>query len=278
VSNATAVAPTDLYRESAAAHGLTGGLNAVGDVEAARFHEEGYLVVEDAFDPSEVAQALDGLTYLMDGGDGEFRGVQYEPSMRDAVADLPVEERRTFVRKVFSFVDHDPRLKAMSGHVPLHRALERIIGAPPVLFQDMALSKPPRMGSEKPWHQDCAYFEFHPDTAVVGVWIALDEATYENGCMHVIPRSHRDGPVVHFQRRDWQICDTDVAASSNAVVPLRPGGCLFFHGLVHHGTPPNRTDSPRRALQFHYRPEDIVTVTREERLAVFGDEGKDVTC
>jgi phytanoyl-CoA hydroxylase len=83
---------------------------------------------------------------------------------------------------------------------------------------------------------------------------------------------------VHFQRRDWQICDTDFVPGSNVVVPLSPGGCLFFHGLVHHGTPPNQTDSLRRALQLHYRPEEIVTSTREEHQAIFGDEGKDVTC
>ena len=65
---------------------------------------------------------------------------------------------------------------------------------------------------------------------------------------------------------------------SQADVPLSPGGCLFFHGLVHHGTPPNQTDSLRRALQLHYRPEEIVTSTREEHQAIFGDEGKDVTC
>lgn len=274
----TAVIHEELFRDSATATGVRGGLDAVGAAEVARFHDEGYLVVEDAFTAAEVRSASNGLTYLMDGGDGGFRGVQYEPSARDRVADLPVEERRALVRKVFSFVDYDPRLKAVSEHPALLAALERIIGEPPVLFQDMALSKPPRVGTEKPWHQDCAYFEFHLDTPVVGVWIALDEATYENGCMHVVPRSHREGAVVHFQRRDWQICDTDVATADNVVVPLKPGGCLFFHGLVHHGTPPNRTDSPRRALQLHYRPEEFVKVTREERLAVFGDEGKDVTC
>ena len=214
----------------------------------------------------------------MDGADGEFRGVQYEPAMRDAVGDLPVEERRAFVRKVFSFVDYDERLKAIADHAGMLAALERLIGKPPMLFQDMALSKPPRVGSEKPWHQDAAYFNCHADTAGVGAGIALDEATYDNGCMHVIPGTHRDGPTVHFQRRDWQICDTDVATEANVVAPLAPGGCLFFHGLVHHGTPPNTTDLPRRALQLHYRPEDIVTLTREGRLAIYGDEGKDVTC
>ena len=148
----------------------------------------------------------------------------------------------------------------------------------PELFQDQALLKPPLIGREKPWHQDNAYFNLPPETAVVGVWIALDEATPENGCMYVIPGSHRQGPVVHFKRRDWQICDTDVAAADAWTVPLQPGGCLLFQGLLHHGTPPSRSPQRRRALQFLYKPASATQIAAEQRLAIFGSEGKDVTC
>lgn len=156
--------------------------------------------------------------------------------------------------------------------------MARLVGDTPELFQDQALLKPPLIGREKPWHQDNAYFNVPPETAVVGVWIALDEATPENGCMYVIPGSHRAGPVIHFKRRDWQICDTDVAADAAWTVPLEPGGCLIFHGLLHHGTPPSRSPQRRRALQFHYKPAGATQIAAEQRLAIFGSEGKDVTC
>ena len=96
--------------------------------------------------------------------------------------------------------------------------------------------------------------------------------------MHVIPGSHRQGPVVHFHRRDWQMCDDHVPRGRALAVPLPPGGCLFFHGLLQHGTPANRSGKRRRALQYHYRPADVECISSEERLAVFGSEGKDVTC
>jgi len=96
--------------------------------------------------------------------------------------------------------------------------------------------------------------------------------------MYVIPGSHRAGPVFHFKRRDWQICDTAVAAATAWTVPLRPGGCLFFHGLLHHGTPPSRSPQRRRALQFHYKPSGAAQIAPEQRLAIFGSEGKDVSC
>jgi ectoine hydroxylase-related dioxygenase (phytanoyl-CoA dioxygenase family) len=63
---------------------------------------------------------------------------------------------------------------------------------------------------ETPWHQDHAYFNLPEGTPVVGVWIALDDATPENGCMHFIPGGHREGPIAHFNRRDWQICDEEI--------------------------------------------------------------------
>ena len=182
------------------------------------------------------------------------------------------------MRKFFNFVEFAPRMKALSEHAELLDVVSRVIGSPPELFQDMALLKPPRIGREKPWHQDHAYFDLPLDTPVVGVWIALDRATTENGCMTIIPGSHRRGPVVHFQRRDWQICDTHVDNRAALAVPLEPGGCLLFSSFMHHGTPTNTATERRRALQFHYAPADAPGISKEQRMAVFGAEGKSVTC
>ena len=108
--------------------------------------------------------------------------------------------------------------------------------------------KPPFHGAEKPWHQDTAYFDYTPLGGVIGVWIALDEATVENGCMQVIPGSHLDGPAKHYHVRDCQLEDGGVRVDRAVVVPLKPGGALFFSGLIHHGTPPNTSGDRRRAL------------------------------
>ena len=266
-----------LYRYSDFARGVN-GLAAVGDDEIATFHEQGFLVVENAFTPEEVQAALDGLLDLIDGKNPDFTGVQFEKHMLDQVATYPRERKQDIVRKLMYFVDYDERLKAMSEHPELRAVLSRIMDAYPVMSQDMALIKPPFVGSEKPWHQDQAYFNIPLGETIVGVWIALDEAVPENGCMYVIPGSHTAGPVLHFQRRDWQMCDTDVAADHAVAVPLKPGGALLFHCLLHHGTPPSRSARRRRAVQFHYKPAEAGTISNEERMAVFGSEGKDVSC
>ena len=84
--------------------------------------------------------------------------------------------------------------------------------------------------------------------------------------------------MVHFQRRDWQICDTHVDTRGALAVPLEPGGCLLFSSFMHHGTPTNTGSERRRALQFHYAPAGAARISTKQRTAVFGSEGKSVTC
>lgn len=270
--------PPDLYRYDGIAEGVD-GFDSIRDEHIAQFHEEGYLVIHNAFSPQEVRAALDGLLHLLSGQVPGFKGVMYERVAAEVpVEEMPPEQKQDYVRKFMWFVNYEPRLADLAHHPRLLAVLEQIMGEPPVLFQDMALLKPPRFGREKPWHQDHAYFELPLEAKVVGCWIALDEATPENGCMIIIPGTHRQGPVVHFKRRDWQICDTHVKNQGALAVPLSPGGCLLFSSLIHHGTPTNTSEKRRRAVQFHYRPQSAPRTSVEERLAIFGEEGKDVTC
>ena len=254
------------------------GFAAVGSAEIAQFQELGYLVVEDAFTPEEVDAAQQGIIDLIAGRRDGYRGLQFEASARELLPTLSAEEKQDHVRKLSSFVEYDAALKALAEHPQLLAVLEQMMGEPPELFQDIALLKPPLVGREKPWHQDNAFFNIPPRTPVIGVWIALDEALIENGCMHIIPGSQNEGPVIHWKRRDWQICDTDVQTARVVAVPLRPGSLLFFHGLLHHGTPPSRSTRRRRAVQYHYKPTSVARISGEEHRGIFGSEGKDVQC
>jgi phytanoyl-CoA hydroxylase len=273
----------DLYDHAAVGVPLD-SLSSIGEEEIALYHSQGFLAVRNAFSAEEMTDAIEGWEALIRGDNPDFNGFDYEPNVKDRIESLTLEEKRVSIRKLMFFVNFDPRLKAMSDHPALLNVVSRLIGgAPPRMFQDMALSKPPNFGREKPWHQDCSYFDIPANTPVVGVWIAMDEATLENGCMHMLGGRHQEGPIVHFQRRDWQICDDEVYKIRGethpvVAVPLPPGGCLFFGGLTPHGTATNVSSQPRRALQFHYYPEGTQRTSTEERLAVFGSEGKDVSC
>ena len=210
--------------------------------------------------------------------DGKVGGIGFAPGQEgDRLPDVEASLRARHVRKFMGFVDHHPALGELARHPAMLALVERLVAGTPELFQDMALVKPAR-GREKPWHQDHAYFNLALDTPIVGVWIPMGEVTPENGCMHMLAGGHKEGPRLHFKRRDWQICDTDVAATGRVAVPMRVGDVLFFDGKIPHGTPINRTETFRWAVQYHYRPQAAVATDDAARLDAFGSEGKNVTC
>ena len=267
----------DLYQAHEMAEGID-GYAAFDPHHVDQFKSEGFLLIKGALDAKGLEDARAGLMHLISDADPEFKGIQYEKSARGSLDTLTQEERTASVRKLQFFVGHEDRLTRLSEDPDLLRILEAIIGEKPGLFANQAMVKPARIGREKPWHQDHAYFDLPMGTQIVSAWVSLDAATPENGCMHVVPGSHREGPVVHFQVRDWQLCDDQVKTDRVVAVPTDPGDILLWDGLLHHGTPPNRSDKSRRALQLHYWPASVEKVPKEDRLAVFGSEGKDVTC
>lgn len=268
--------PPHLYDSEGVAEGIT-GFDAFTEEHVEFFRQRGYLVIHQAFTAGETQAALDGLLDLIDGKSPDFKGVQFEAAAREILPTLSREQKQDYVRKLNAYVDHDPRLKVMSEHPKLRSVVTRLVGEEPSLFANQAMLKPPLVGREKPWHQDHAFFNLPLGTQIVGVWIALDEALPENGCMHVIPGGHRE-PIVHFKRRDWQICDDQVQTGGIVAVPLKPGGVLFFDGLMPHGTPATQSPRRRRALQLHYVPASVAKTTTEERMARFSGEKQGLTC
>ena len=268
--------PPDLYQFDRAGR-MVDRAEDVTKSDVEMFARDGYLAVRRLLEPHDVDETLNGLAAIL--ADPGAASIMYEGGAVDKVAEATGESRMDLVRKFMWFVHEDARLEALARDERILKIVRQLCGSDDVsMIQDMALLKPPGGGREKPWHQDNAYFTFEPGTPIVGVWIALDEATAENGCMHIIPGSHAEGAAVHYRRRDWQLCDDDVDRKRDTMIPLPPGGALFFHGLLHHGTPINRTTGRRRAVQFHYVPTGTAHVSEQRRLDIFGSEGKGVTC
>ena len=274
MSDAERIART-LYRRDAT---QMARIEPYGAVDVAFYREHGYLALEGLLSPEEVAEATAALTDVLHNRVEGKVGRQEEPFYVDGRADERVTDPELRVRKLWSFCKVEPRLAAVAAHARIASVLDQLIEPGSRMIQDMALVKPPYHGSEKPWHQDTAYFDFLPLGGIVGVWIALDAATVENGCMQVIPGSHHDGPTPHFHVRDCQMADGGVRVDRAHVVPLAPGGALFFSGLLHHGTPPNLSGDRRRALQFHYAAADCRNMTIQEHAELFNEGGAYAGC
>ena len=252
---------------------------AITDSHVAEYWRDGYIAFENVLTSDEVATAREALSDLIHDKVPGYKGLEPEAEQKEIWPTLSPSERADKVRKVFLFSAYEPRLRGIGvEHPAIQRILTRLLGEAPHMIQDMALLKPPHGGREKPWHQDMAYFRWGPPEKIIGIWIALDPATAENGCMHVLPGTHREGPVPHYHLRDCQIADERVEISRDVIVPLAPGGVLFFSSLLHHGTPPNRSATRRWALQYHYRAESALPINRREHADLYFDGDIYVGC
>ncbi len=248
--------------------------------DLAQYAAEGYLAMEGVLTPDDIAAATAALSDIAHGRtsfDGKLF-VQSEPFFQQGGVEAHLDDPEQRIRKVAAFCAADVRLGCIAAHPRLVPLLDQLLGPEARMIQDMALLKPPFLGSEKPWHQDAAYFDWAPPEGVLGVWLALDPATVDNGCMQIIPGSHLAGPVPHHHARDCQIPDSRVAVERAQVVPLAPGGALIFSTLLHHGTPPNPTSDRRRALQFHYAAASCRQVSFAEHSRRFSVDGGYAGC
>ena len=129
-----------------------------------------------------------------------------------------------------------------------------------------AIRKPPRSAVETPWHQDEAYWDPAYLHTALSIWIPLQPATLDNGCMRFVPGSHRETVHPHQLIDPANADGLRLSGSQQAVggvaCPLPPGGATVHAGRTLHHTGPNRSDEPRRALIMAFRAPPVWEGTR----------------
>jgi ectoine hydroxylase-related dioxygenase (phytanoyl-CoA dioxygenase family) len=136
-------------------------------------------------------------------------------------------------------------------HDALLNAVEDILGGDILIDGTLVFYKPPQDSSYVSWHQDSVYSGWHL-TPSTSAWIALTESNRANGCMRVIPGSHKQGLVSHVNVRDdsnlvarGERVETVVDESQAVDVVLQPGEMSLHHSTIIHGSNANTSDGPR---------------------------------
>jgi ectoine hydroxylase-related dioxygenase (phytanoyl-CoA dioxygenase family) len=145
--------------------------------------------------------------------------------------------------------------REIAGRDAIVDCVAEILGPDLDCFQSQFIFKNPGVIGQ-PWHQDSYYFRFNRQPQV-GVWVALSRATLENGCLWVLPGSHK-GPIhAHVpdrrpaaNRAYTEIVDQDDSAREPAL--MQPGDVLFFHSYLMHMSTDNVADERRAAMVYHY--------------------------
>ena len=222
------------------------------DSERARFASDGYLVVEQLFSAEEMARLRErGRELAQPGVALQSASQQVEPAVAEGNASAPSYAES--LRKLKHVAADDAVFLAHAGDPRILDIVEQFLGPDIVLASDNVFMKPPRVGSRQNYHQDAlAGFFLEPPEQLVSCWCAIDRATIENGCLWMIPGSHRGGPLTPAQRAQYAL-GADGSEPVGAVpVELQPGGCVFHHGLTLHGSRANASALPRWGYATHY--------------------------
>ena len=156
------------------------------------------------------------------------------------------------IRKIGQVAHGDELFRDLVMTPAVVGAMQQLMSPNLKLFRADVLMKPPRVGSAKGMHQDSAYWPIEP-MDLWSCWMPFDPATIDNGCMAVIPGSHKRGVLPHVDvTDDYVVLEEHYRADDTATVPMDPGDGLFFHSLLLHGTAENTSPMPRRAITMSY--------------------------
>ncbi len=156
-----------------------------------------------------------------------------------------------------------PKMRSMIAHPGVAGVIKRIAGAHlpqwdgrAKCMQSMLFVKPPGVPGQA-WHQDERFIPTR-DRSLVGAWIALDDATVDNGCLWAVPGSHRMGYLwptrPHGRPDEFDPSDEAFGFDEEGATPIEvaAGSVVFFNGNLLHRSMRNRSTGRRRALVNHY--------------------------
>lgn len=228
--------------------------------EVEQFKQDGYFVARDLISAADV-QKMRQITD--EGVRNHVEPVEYEAELNypGAPTSLAAEGGRTIRRlkqahsRSFLFTDFMTRPEILNR-------LKQLLGPRvvcPLAHHNCIMTKQPRFSSETGWHQDIRYWSFQRPE-LINTWIALGVERPENGCLQVIPGSHK--LVLDRSRLDDELffrSDLPInqpLIESKVFVPLDPGDVLFFHCRLLHAASRNTTTESKYSAVFTFRPAD----------------------
>lgn len=205
-----------------------------------QFENEGYFVLEDFFTEAEI----DEITTSIDN----FALLHEEKMQKEGAQGISRPGEISFTSHL---ARRDPAIAAFCKHPRMVRLVTELIGPDVRLYWDQSVYKQPETPREFPWHQDNGYTPVLPEQYYT-CWLALTDATLENGCIWLLPGSHLHGTLSH---EDSPIGRVGYFGDETGIpVPLKKGSMAVFSSLTLHKSGPNLSDGARKAYIMQYIP------------------------
>ncbi len=242
------------------------------------FQENGYLKFGKVLDSAEVAAMRTGLDAVIElelgEGDDSSPEFKYGHDRRENRLNRGAGHPRA-IHQYVNMWKRDAHYERAIHHPLIAGTARALLDTPEVrLWHDQVISKPPHDNGHFGFHHDFFFWPLSPPN-IVSCWLALDDATVDNGCMHVMPKSHQDERFSIAARTEANAAAAkareegrepppnqwterqNMDISHGIPVELKAGECMFHHCLNFHGTPPNVTERQRRAFVMIFMAQGV---------------------
>ncbi len=254
-----------------------GTVQAMTSQQRKQYFDDGYLIVRGLICGNDLADLDRMVDRLLDGAlkpETAYKAWRpaafdtfWEPDTQDRT-DLPRRER---VRLMSNMCHHHPYFGKFGSHRAIYKVVSSLYGGGVRMFSDTVFMKPTHHGIEAALHQDTAFWpKLEPNA--MNFWLAIDPATVRNGCLHIIPGSHKvdllhqDDPIQGNILHDHQI---DI--SKQIPMEFDSGDAIFFDSGLVHRSYPNHSDLCRRAYSAVYGAENLKHVAPWKTSSIAGE-------
>jgi ectoine hydroxylase-related dioxygenase (phytanoyl-CoA dioxygenase family) len=226
--------------------------------QIASYRENGFLVIDDFLSPEELENwRKTVLSAVAERGGKKMPGKDIKVGEDDGINKDAGYFGKVFDQLINLWQTHEGVRKLMLDE-RIGKMAAQLAGASGIrVWHDQALFKRP-WANPTAWHLDTPFWSFS-DREALSIWIALDDATYENGCLYFIPGSSK---VTTFENSSigknmdsiFEVYPT-LAGARSVAAPMKAGSCSFHNGLTIHGAGANMTSGFRRAMTCAFMPD-----------------------
>jgi ectoine hydroxylase-related dioxygenase (phytanoyl-CoA dioxygenase family) len=227
--------------------------NQITDEQVAFYRENGFIVLENFLDASELDKWQRWTQEAVDERLAQGAGFHLLNNQGDPDA---------YYAQVFTqclkLADSHPGMRELMLDPRLGEVAATLAGTEGIrIWHDQALFKPP-FGNPTAWHLDDPYWSFSSKDSL-SIWVALDDATLSNGCLYYLPGTHKtaryENVGIGEKMADLFKVYPEWRSIEPVACPCPAGSAVFHNGLTAHGAGANMTNKPRRAMTCAYMPD-----------------------
>lgn len=237
----------------------------LSDEQVAAFERQGYLAPVPVLEPHQVDALREELAAVMDPGH-PGHGLFHEFHSNESA------DPSTVLFHALGAWRISPAFHDLLWNPRFVVPASQLLGGRVRFWHDQLFCKPPRHGGVVAWHQDYSYWTRTTPMAHLTCWIALDDATVENGCLQYVPGSHRwnllriTGLTGGMEAVRAVLTPEQQAQFTPVAIEVRKGEATFHHPLMLHGSSENRSDRPRRGAVINVIRDGVRSATSEPLL------------